>query len=169
MTSEDLKDDPRTYENHVTQKKFRLVDGDKIAWPEWFHPTVAGFTRVPPENTDPDDLELNPARVLEIRLDRFNLNQLEWTAFDTPIEVLFYNPAFIRGGGGCGALCSNNETAGRWSVEMYGSHQPIKQRAASPLRRNPRVLRLVGFRIKTRSVFLEILRQVGGRIGEFDR
>ncbi len=120
LTNEEFKGS-REYQNHTGQIKFRLVDGEKVAWPDWLHPAVPGFTQVFNSRTDPDNLELNPGRVLDIRLDQFDLSQLKWTDFDTPIEVNFHNPAFMRG---LSVHYVPKREGERWTVEMYGAHSP---------------------------------------------
>jgi hypothetical protein len=120
LTSQDLKD-YREYQSHLAQKKFRLVDGEKVAWPNWFHPAVTGLTQIPDNENNPDNLELNPAKAFNIRLDKFDLSQLKWEGSDTPIRVFFHNPAYFSGPM---VHYAPKREGDRWTVEMQGSHSP---------------------------------------------
>jgi hypothetical protein len=100
---------------HWDRKRFVLEDGDTIAWPAWFKGEVAGYERV-----SPDDLELNPYRVMKIQFGHFEVGQTNEKKIQGEAAVTvspYVQPPVVDFAGG-GIITLHLKRQGkRWSVE----------------------------------------------------
>ena len=117
LTDSDLEFSRKFYGTEK-DKIVTLVDGDKIGWPKGFEAKMHGYKLVQP---DPFG---NQRRILGIRIDKFDLNQIKR---EHPIEVSLFNAGGSANGaviGGCLVYYSPKRMGNRWVVECLGLLDP---------------------------------------------
>ena len=93
-----------------SDKRFTLVEGNGVAWPKAFRPSVPGCTYVP---FNPEECQSFKPRMLKIRIDEFKWTAKKGTAREATIDVVL-EQGFL---GACHVTFHAKHDGKRWKVE----------------------------------------------------
>jgi hypothetical protein len=122
LTNPDLKG-TREFYGTEKDKTVALIDGDTLGWPKEFNPVTKGYTLVQPSR----DPFANQRRIMAIRIDKFDLKQLNNALWNSPIEVCVFNGGGNANGaviGGCSVYYEVKKVGKRWTVSYTGLLDP---------------------------------------------